>query len=53
MSVYASNIGKQTKPTTSLSGHSQQRPPTPRWPQITAAPTINVMTYPSQQWPPF
>ena len=36
----------------SLSGHSQQRPPSLMWPQIIAVPTINVFTSPSHQRPP-
>ncbi len=36
----------------SLSGHTQQRPPSLMRPQIVAAPTINVFTSPSHQRPP-
>ncbi len=36
----------------SVSGHSQQRPPSLIRPQLFAATTINVFTYPSRQRPP-
>ncbi len=36
----------------SLSGHSQERPPTLMWPEIFGPTTINAFTFPSRQRPP-
>ncbi len=37
----------------SLSGHSQQRPPSLMWPHIVGTATMNAFTFPSYQRPLF